>query len=83
MVGVGVGSMIRNQTAALVVALTWATIVEGLLVSFVPEVSRCLPGVRGPRSPVSRPLRRLLPTYGAAALLFTATGWRSPGQASA
>ena len=44
LVGVGVGSLIRNQTAAVVVALVWVMVVEGLLVSFVPEVGRWLPG---------------------------------------
>ncbi len=44
MVGVGLGSLIRNQTAAVVIAMVWVMIVEGLLVSFVPDVGRWLPG---------------------------------------
>jgi hypothetical protein len=44
MVGVGLGSLIRNQTAAVVVALVWVMIVEGLLISFLPDVGRWLPG---------------------------------------
>jgi hypothetical protein len=44
MVGVGVGSLIRNQTAAIVLAMVWVMVVEGLLVSFLPEVGRWLPG---------------------------------------
>ena len=44
MVGVGLGSLIRNQTAAVVIAMVWVMIVEGLLVQFVPDVGRWLPG---------------------------------------
>ena len=44
MVGVGLGSLIRNQTAAVVIALVWVMVVEGLLVQFVPGVGRWLPG---------------------------------------
>ena len=45
--------LIRNQTAAVVVALVWVLVVEGLLVSFAPEVGRWLPG-----GAAARPLRR-------------------------
>jgi ABC-2 type transport system permease protein len=44
MVGVGVGSLIRNQTAAIVITMVWVMIVEGLLVNFLPDVGRWLPG---------------------------------------
>lgn len=44
LVGVGVGSLIRNQTAAVAIALVWVMIVEGLVVSLLPEVGRWLPG---------------------------------------
>jgi hypothetical protein len=43
-IGVGVGSLIRNQTAAVVVALVWVLVVESLLVGFVPTVGRWIPG---------------------------------------
>jgi ABC-2 type transport system permease protein len=43
-VGVGVGSLIRNQTAALLVALAWVLVIEALLVGFVPEVGKWIPG---------------------------------------
>lgn len=70
MVGVGVGSMIRNQTAAIVVALVWVTIVEGLLVSFVPEVGRWLPGGAGAAlTGVATAEGGLLPMWGAAIVL--------------
>jgi ABC-type transport system involved in multi-copper enzyme maturation permease subunit len=44
LVGVGIGSLVRNQTAAVVAALVWVMVVEALLVSFVPEVGRWFPG---------------------------------------
>jgi hypothetical protein len=44
LVGVGVGSLIRNQTAAIAIALVWVMIVEGLVVALLPEVGRWLPG---------------------------------------
>ncbi len=43
-VGVGVGSLIRNQTATVVVALAWFVVAENLLVGFAPEVGRWIPG---------------------------------------
>jgi len=43
-VGVGVGSLIRNQTAAVIVALAWVGVIESLLVSYVPEVGKWVPG---------------------------------------
>jgi len=44
LVGVGLGSLVRNQTAAVVVALVWVMGVESILVNFVPAVGRWLPG---------------------------------------
>ena len=44
MVGVGLGSLIRNQTVAVVVALIWVMIVEGLVVTLLPQVGQWLPG---------------------------------------
>jgi ABC-2 type transport system permease protein len=42
--GVCVGALIRNQVAAIVVALLWTVIAEGLVVAFLPRVGRWLPG---------------------------------------
>lgn len=42
--GVGFGSLVRNQIAAILIALVWVLVVEGLLVTFIPEVGRWLPG---------------------------------------
>lgn len=44
LIGVGVGSLIRNSTAAVIVALAWSFVVEGLLLNFVPDLGRWLPG---------------------------------------
>lgn len=43
-VGVGFGSLIRNQIAAVTVALVWVMLVEALIVAFLPAVGRWLPG---------------------------------------
>ncbi|MGH9278711.1 MAG: ABC transporter permease [Acidimicrobiales bacterium] len=42
--GVGVGALIRNQAAAITVAVVWTFVVEGILVGFLPEVGRWVPG---------------------------------------
>jgi ABC-2 type transport system permease protein len=42
--GVGIGALIRNQAAAVAVALVWSFLVEGMLVSLLPEVGKWLPG---------------------------------------
>ena len=74
MVGVGLGSLIRNQTAAVVVALVWVMVVEGLLVSFLPEVGRWLPGgAVAALTGVTTENGGLLPMW-AGALLFAAYG---------
>lgn len=43
-IGIGVGALIRNQIAAVVVALAWVFIAEQLLVALLPEVGRWTPG---------------------------------------
>ena len=42
-VGVGVGSLIRNQTAVVVVALIWLLVVDNLLVSFAYDIGKWTP----------------------------------------
>jgi ABC-type transport system involved in multi-copper enzyme maturation permease subunit len=42
--GVGFGSLVRNQIAAIVAALVWVMLVESLVVSLWPEVGKWLPG---------------------------------------
>lgn len=73
-VGVGLGSLIRNQTVAVVVALVWVMIVEGLVVTLLPSVGRWMPG--GAVAAVTRVTTEnggLLPMWGGG-LLFAAYG---------
>lgn len=42
--GVGFGALIRNQVAAVVSALVWSFLLEGLLVALLPEVGKWGPG---------------------------------------
>jgi len=73
-VGVGLGALIRNQTAAITIALVWTQVVEGLLVGFVPEVGRWLPGgAASALAGVATANGGLLP-MGAAAMLLTGYG---------
>jgi ABC-2 type transport system permease protein len=74
LVGVGIGSMVRNQTAAVAGAAVWVLVVEGLLVSFAPDVGRWLPGgAASALSGVATANGGLLPMWGGA-LLLTAYG---------
>jgi ABC-type transport system involved in multi-copper enzyme maturation permease subunit len=71
-IGVGVGSMIRNQTAAVVVALGWVLVAESLLISFAHEIGRWTPG--GAAAALDGASRDgLLPMWGGA-VLFVAYG---------
>jgi ABC-2 type transport system permease protein len=73
-VGVGFGAVVPNQTVAVIAALIWVTTVEGLAVSFRPEVGRWLPG--GASSALTETATAnggLLPIWGGA-LLFAAYG---------
>jgi hypothetical protein len=73
-VGVGLGALVRNQTAAITIALVWTQVVEGLLVGFVPEVGRWFPGgAANAVAGVATPNGGLLP-MGAAALLLMGYG---------
>lgn len=70
-IGVGVGAIVRNQVAAVVGALVWEFVVEGLLVGLLPSVGRWLPGGAAQgltRQTVSN--GSLLPTWGAALVLL-------------
>jgi ABC-2 type transport system permease protein len=42
--GVGFGSLVRNQIAAITAALLWVLLAESLIVAFWPDVGRWLPG---------------------------------------
>lgn len=69
--GVAVGSLVRNQIAAIVGALVWVLLVEGLLVAFLPEVGRWLPGGAANAMLQAEALRgELLPPLGGAAVML-------------
>jgi ABC-type transport system involved in multi-copper enzyme maturation permease subunit len=42
--GVALGTLIRNQIAAILGVLVWVIIIEALLVSFLPRIGKWLPG---------------------------------------
>ncbi|HEX3393295.1 MAG TPA: ABC transporter permease subunit [Acidimicrobiales bacterium] len=70
-IGVGVGALIRNQIAAVVVALVWEFVLEAILIGVVPDVGRWLPGgaARGlTRETLSS--GNLLPAWGAGLVLL-------------
>lgn len=73
-VGVGFGALVNNQTIAVTAALVWVTTLEGLLVSFKPEIGRWLPGGASSALTETATLNGgLLPIWGGA-LLFAAYG---------
>ncbi len=74
-VGVGVGSLIRNQTAAVVIALTWLLVVDGLLVSFALEIGKWTP--LGASAALSANSGRFLPMWGGRCS-SSPTDWRLP-----
>ncbi|GLZ07940.1 ABC transporter permease [Actinomadura sp. NBRC 104412] len=43
LVGLGLGALIRNQIAAIIVAVGWVQLVEGILTVALPEVGQWLP----------------------------------------
>ena len=73
--GVGFGALVRNQVAALAVALVWMLLAESLAVSFLPEIGRWLPGGAASAMTLGQPLRGGdLLSQGAGAALFAAYG---------
>lgn len=73
LVGVGLGSLVRNQTAAVAGAFVWVLIVESLVVGLLPEVGRWFPGGAVAALTSSPTQGGLLPMW-AGALVFTAYG---------
>jgi ABC-type hemin transport system ATPase subunit len=73
MVGVGVGSLVTNQTLAVAVTLTWLLLVEAMVVSFARGPGRWLPGGTPGAMSGAATYSNLLPV-GAAALLFAGYG---------
>ena len=71
-IGTSVGSLVRNQVAAVGGTLAWVMVVEAVLVSLVPDVGRWLPGgAANALIGTSTPKGGLLPMWGGA-LLFGA-----------
>jgi ABC-2 type transport system permease protein len=44
LVGLGLGSLLRNQIVGIVVAVAWVQLIEGIVVVALPEVGKWLPG---------------------------------------
>ncbi|MFC4534779.1 ABC transporter permease [Sphaerisporangium dianthi] len=70
--GLALGSLLRNQVAAIVVGIGWVYVLESLLVALLPSVGKWLPGgaaqaVYGLSSPLGGDY---LPAWGGAALLI-------------
>jgi hypothetical protein len=69
-VGIGLGALMPNQTVAITVVIVWTSIVEALLVGFVPEIGRWLPtGAASALGGTVTAEGGLLPFWGAALLL--------------
>jgi len=77
-IGLGVGALIRNQIAAVVISLAWVFVLEQLLVALLPEVGRWTPG--GGTAAVlqlgelATTRGDLLPVWGGALLLLAYAG---------
>ena len=70
-IGVGVGAIVRSQVPAVVGALIWQFVLEGILVGVVPSVGRWLPGGAA-RGVTAETLQSgsLLPAWAAALVLI-------------
>lgn len=71
--GIGVGALVRNQVAAVVLALAWSFVVDSLLVALLPAIGKWTPGgaVNAVLQLGDLATRRgsLLPVWGGALLL--------------
>lgn len=66
--GVALGTMVRNQVLAVAGALAWIGIVEHILINLAPSIGRWLPAAAG-QAIVRTPLDGLLSPIGGAAVL--------------
>jgi ABC-2 type transport system permease protein len=66
--GVALGTLIRNQVLAVAVALAWIGIVEHLFIAIAPSIGRWLPAAAG-QAIVRTPIDGLLPPLGGVAVL--------------
>jgi ABC-2 type transport system permease protein len=77
--GVGLGSLVRNQVTAVTAALAWVAVVEHILVGFATSLGRWFPFAAG-QAIVRTPLEDLLsPLAGAAVLAVYAAGFALAG----
>jgi ABC-2 type transport system permease protein len=70
--GVGLGTLIRNQVLAVAGALAWIAIIEHILVNLAPDIGKWLPTAAG-QAIVRTPLDDLLSPLTGAALLAAYT----------
>jgi hypothetical protein len=78
-IGVGLGSLVRNQVTAVTAALAWVAVVEHILVGFATSLGRWFPFAAG-QAIVRTPLEDLLsPLAGAAVLAAYAAGFALAG----
>jgi hypothetical protein len=72
--GVALGTLIRNQIAAILGVLVWVLIIESLVVSFLPKIGKWLPGgaLNGILQATGRDNTSYLPVWGASLVLI---GW--------
>jgi ABC-2 type transport system permease protein len=66
--GVALGTLLRNQVLAVAVALAWIGIVEHILISLAPAVGRWLPAMAG-QAIVRTPIEDVLPPLGGLVVL--------------
>jgi ABC-2 type transport system permease protein len=78
-VGVGLGSLVRNQVAAVTAALAWVAVVEHIFIGFASDLGRWLPFEAG-QAIVRTPLDDLLsPLAGTAVLTLYAVAFALAG----
>jgi len=72
--GVALGTLIRNQIAAILGVLVWVLIIEALLVTFLPKIGKWLPGgaLNGILQATGPDNTSYLPVWGGALVLV---GW--------
>jgi ABC-2 type transport system permease protein len=68
MLGIAVGTLVRNQVLAVAGALAWIAIVEHILVNLAPDIGKWLPAAAG-QAIVRTPLDGVLSPLGGVALL--------------
>jgi ABC-2 type transport system permease protein len=69
-VGIGLGALFSNQTLVVTLVIIWTALVESLLVGFLPEVGRWLPGgAVNALAGTATEKGGLLPFWGAAVVL--------------